>query len=83
MPQPSASFQKRIATLSAWMSDMKTGDRLIFIRKPHEGVQVSINTAVKGTLEGDDFSRALLSIWLGLTPPNEGLKSGLLGGTCD
>jgi hypothetical protein len=83
VPQPSASFQKRIATLSAWMSDMKTGDRLIFIRKPHEGVQVGINTAVQGTIDGDDFSHALLSIWLGPTPPNEDLKTGLLGGTCD
>jgi hypothetical protein len=38
---------------------------------------------VKGTLAGDDFSRALLSIWLGASPPNPELKSGLLGGTCD
>jgi hypothetical protein len=78
-----ALFQKRIATLNSWMSDMKTGDRLIFIRKPREGIQVSVNTVVKGTIEGDDFSRALLTIWLGPTPPNPELKSGLLGGACD
>jgi hypothetical protein len=80
---PSDSLQKRIATLNSWMSDMKSGERLMFIRKPHEGVQVTVNGAVKGTIEGDDFSRAFISIWLGATPPNPELKSGLLGGECD
>ena len=73
----------RVTTLNSWMTDMKTGQRLVFNRIPGSGIEVSVNGAVKGTLPGDDFSRALLSVWLGESPPNPELKSGLLGGTCD
>jgi hypothetical protein len=78
-----ALLSARIAMLNSWMSDVKTGQRLIFIRKPGAGVEVSVNGVVKGAITGDDFSRALLSIWLGPEPPNEELKSGLLGGACE
>ncbi len=73
----------RIAMLNSWMSDIKTGQRLVFVRQPGTGVQVSVNGVVKGTITGDDFSRALLTIWLGPEPPNADLKSGLLGGACE
>jgi hypothetical protein len=43
---------------------------------------VGVNGTVKGTIAGDDFGRALFSIWLGSRPPNPGLKAGLLGGGC-
>ena len=72
----------RIAMLNSWMTDMKTGQRMSFVRLPDTGTQVSINGVVKGTITGDDFSRALMSIWLGPEPPNAELKSGLLGGSC-
>jgi hypothetical protein len=77
------AFKDRIAKLNSWMSDMKTGQRLTFIRRPGAGIEVGVNGTVKGTIEGDDFARALLSIWLGETPPNPELKQGLLGGKCD
>jgi hypothetical protein len=76
------AFKERIAKLNSWMSDMKTGQRLSFIRRPGAGIEVGVDGAVKGTIEGDDFARALLSIWLGETPPNPELKQGLLGGEC-
>jgi Chalcone isomerase-like len=75
-------MKERIARLNGWMTDMKTGQRLTFVRLPHAGVQVTVNGAQKGTIEGDDFARAFVSIWLGATPPNPELKSGLLGGEC-
>jgi hypothetical protein len=65
------------------MSDVKTGQRLTFTRLPGTGVQVDVNGVVKGTIPGDDFARALLTIWLGANPPNPEIKSGLLGGECD
>lgn len=77
------TLSARISMLNSWMSDMKTGQRLTFVRQPGAGTQVSLNGALKGTITGDDFSRALFSIWLGPQPPNTELKSGLLGGTCD
>lgn len=78
-----ATLGDRVTLLNGWMSDMKTGQRLDFVRLPGTGIQVSVNGAVKGTITGDDFSRAFVSIWLGPEPPNSELKSGLLGGTCD
>jgi hypothetical protein len=78
-----ATLGARVNQLNTWMSDIKTGERLDFVRLPGTGIQVSFNGAVKGTITGDDFSRAFVSIWLGPEPPNAELKSGLLGGTCD
>jgi hypothetical protein len=77
------ALEQRIATLNSWMSDVTSGERLQFIREPHSGMQVTVNGMLKGTIAGDDFSRAFISIWLGTVPPNPQLKSGLLGGQCE
>ena len=77
------ALQERIAKLNGWMADVKSGQRLTFIRRPGAGIQVDANGTVKGTIEGDDFARAFFAIWLGATPPNPELKSGLLGGVCE
>ncbi len=76
------ALKDRIATLNGWMTDVKSGDRLTFIRKPGAGVIVEVNGAAKGTISGDDFAKALLAIWLGADPPNPEIKAGLLGGAC-
>jgi len=73
---------ERVARLNAWMTDMKSGQRLSFVRVPHSGVQITVNGVQKGAIEGADFSRALISIWLGPVPPNPELKTGMLGGEC-
>jgi len=77
-----AGLGERVARLNGWMTDMKSGQRLTFVRVPRSVVQVSVNGVQKGVIEGADFSRALLSIWLGPTPPNPELKAGMLGGEC-
>ena len=76
------ALKERVATLNGWMADVKTGERLTFIRKPGAGLQVDVNGTVKGTIKGDDFAKAFVSIWLGADPPNPEIKAGLLGGTC-
>ncbi len=76
------ALKDRIATLNTWMIDVKSGDKVTFVSKPGTGVEVSMNGAVKGTIKGDDFAKALLAIWLGADPPNPEIKSGLLGGAC-
>jgi len=76
------ALQERIATLTGWMADVKAGQRLTFIYRPGAGVQVDVNGVAKGTVKGDDFGKAFLSIWLGAEPPNPGIKAGLLGGSC-
>jgi hypothetical protein len=76
------ALKDRIAMLNGWMVDVKTGERLTFIRKPDASLQVDVNGTVKGTIKGDDFAKAFLAIWLGAEPPNPEIKAGLLGGAC-
>jgi hypothetical protein len=83
VPDRPASLMQRVATLNDWLSDMKSDQRLTFVRRPGEGIQVVVNGALKGTIPGDDFSRVFMSIWLGAAPPSAGLRAGLLGGPCD
>ncbi len=82
-PDRPISLMKRVATLNTWLSDVKRGERLAFIRQPGEGIHVIVNGVVKGTIPGGDFSRDFMSIWLGATPPSPELRRGLLGGKCD
>jgi hypothetical protein len=77
-----STLKDRIGKLKGWMADMKNGQKLIFTHKPGAGVEVNVNGTVQGTIDGDDFARAFFSIWLGAHPPNQGLKTGLLGGAC-
>jgi hypothetical protein len=78
-----AVLKERIEMLKGWMTDMQSGQRLTFIHTPGAGLQVDVHGTVRGTIKGDDFATAFLSIWLGTHPPNPGLKSGLLGGACE
>lgn len=71
------ALQDRINQLNSWMADMKVGDSMQFSYAAGK-LQVQVKGAAKGSIAGDDFARAFLSIWLG-KPPNKGLKAGLLG----
>lgn len=76
------ALKDRIATLEGWMEDIRAGERMSFVGMPGAGVQFSFAGRLKGSLQGEDFTRALLAIWLGEHPPNAELKAGLLGGVC-
>ena len=73
------ALKERIEKIKSFTKDMKTGQRLTFTYKPGTGIVTDIDGEVMGTVEGDDFSKAFLSIWLGPNPPNQKLKDGLLG----
>jgi chalcone isomerase-like protein len=75
-------LQTRIAQLNGWMSGVKSGQRMTFLRAPGVGIQYSLDGAVLGTIPGDDFAQAFLAIWLGPSPPSPELRAGLLGGAC-
>lgn len=76
-------LEKRIAALNAQMVDLKTGQSLTFTRDPALGVTVDVNGKGGSTIAGTDFADALLAIWIGAKPPNDDLKTGLLGGNCE
>src|SRR5262249_30981183 len=76
------ALKGRIEKFESLMTDVKSGERLVFSHRPGAGLQVAVGGAAPGTIDGDDFARAHLSIWLGPQPPNASLKAGLLGGPC-
>lgn len=54
-------------------------DQFILDFIPGKGTTVSKNGEVLGIIPGDDFKMALLEIWLGNFPADDGLKRGMLG----
>jgi hypothetical protein len=72
-------FKERIRILNSWMTGMADGEKMMFTYVPGGGLEVSVKGEVKGVIEGSDFASVFLSIWLGGSPPNRGLRDGLLG----
>jgi len=55
------------------------GDVIRIDYLPESGTQVRINDEWRGSVEGNDFFRDLLRIWLGTHPVSKSLKRGMLG----
>jgi len=55
------------------------GDRYEMNYVPDTGTRVSKNGSLLGTIQGKEFSSALLEIWLGNHPADKQLKKGMLG----
>jgi hypothetical protein len=77
------ALRPRIETLKSRMVDIKEGHYLSYTYDPAGGLVVDVNGASGAAIEGADFATALLTISIGPEPPNEDLKTGLLGGECD
>jgi hypothetical protein len=77
------AMQPRIDALAGMLVDFEVGQRLGFASDPGKGLEVDVDSTTRGTVAGADFATGLLTIWLGPEPPNEDLKSGLLGGACE
>lgn len=75
-------LEEGLAQLNSWVTNVTAGQRMTFIRIPGTGMQFDLPGTVNGMVEGDEFSKAFLSIWLGDIPQTPELKSGLLGGPC-
>ncbi len=73
------ALEESLATLNSWMVDIGKGETLAFTYVPEKGVEGEVNGRPKGTIPGAGFARVLFCIWLGPSPPNAGLKEGLLG----
>jgi hypothetical protein len=78
------ALEPRIAQLNAIMAAMKEAKKGMAIALdwvPGAGTQVTIDGKAAGKpIEGEDFYRALLRIWLGDKPVQDDLKKSLLGG---
>ena len=73
------ALKPRIDQFAELFQDAKEGDVYALDFLPGEGTRVSLNGTRLGTIEGEDFNRALLSVWLGDNPVTKKLKRAMLG----
>lgn len=66
-------------TFNAMFATAHEGDVILLDYIPGTGTSVTINGSKKGTIPGEDFNQALLAVWLGDKPADDGLKEGMLG----
>lgn len=78
--QAYAAMLPRIERFNAMFEEMKRGDEVTLTYLPGKGTEVKVKGNEKGWIEGEDFMRAMLNIWLGGVPADTGLKKGMLGG---
>lgn len=77
------ALRAKAKKMSGWIGAVEKGDKFTYTYVPGKGVTFALNGKAKGTIAGEKFAKALFDIWLGAHPPNESLKTGLLGGECD
>ena len=75
-----AQLAERIEQFNGFFPDVKKGDVVDVDYIPGAGTQVRINGDSKGAIEGEDFHKATLRIWLGTAPASAGLKKAMLTG---
>lgn len=66
------------ATIFKSVGEAKAGQMIVIDYTPAEGTRISLDGAVKGTIAGEAFNKALFSTWLGDKPVQESLKKALL-----
>jgi len=75
-----APLQMQIdAFIETFKEPIAINDRYEFFYFPSQGTLITKNGALKTTIEGLEFKKALFGIWLGEKPAQESLKKALLG----
>lgn len=75
----SASKEEIKKFVGFFSESIEEGDKIYLDYIPGKGVRVTKNGAVKGTIPGLDFKKALFGIWFGTPPVQESLKEEMLG----
>lgn len=65
--------------LSTFNENIKKGDQFIFNIIPDTGVEVYKNNKLIKSIQGDQFSKRLIQLWIGSTPVDKKLKAEILG----
>jgi len=78
-PEGAKSLKPDIDRFFSALDAVKEDDEVIFTYVPGTGTTVTIKGQDKLTIPGEAFAKMLFSVWLGSKPPNESLKTGLLG----
>lgn len=74
-----AALQPRLDRFNKLFTPVGTGDVIRIDYTPARGTEVRINNEWRGAIEGNDFFRALLQVWLGPSPVSKPLRQGMLG----
>lgn len=78
-PAEFEALRERLQRFNAMFEDMHAGERIVLEYVPGAGTRVEVKGVDKGRIEGADFARALMRVWLGEKPADAGLKAGMLG----
>ncbi len=78
-PEELTNLSEKIKQFNELFIDVHEGEEIVLDYIPGSGTTVSIAGNIMGSVEGADFNRALLSIWLGKEPVGEKLRDELLG----
>jgi hypothetical protein len=76
------ALEARLAELSkifGSVAALKKGEVILFDYLPGGGTRITIAGQEKGRIEGADFNRALLKVWVGDKPAQADMKQTLLG----
>lgn len=74
------ALRARLDRFNGLMRDVRRGDVLQLELLPGGATRVRFNDELRGSMDGADFQRALLKVWLGDEPADASLKQALLGG---
>jgi len=78
-PDQLKALAPRIKQFNELFVDVRKNEEIILDYTPDLGTTITIAGNNKGTIQGADFNRALLSIWLGDEPVGDDLRDSLLG----
>jgi len=78
-----SALKTRLEKFNSMFDTVRKGNTIRLDFGPGGELIVVINGQLKGKVEGMDFQRALLSIWLGENPVTDELKNALLGKKTD
>jgi len=73
------AIKPRLDKFNSLFRTVVKGDVIHIDYRPDNGTQVRINDEWRGSVEGNDFFRDLLRIWLGTKPVSKSLKRDMLG----
>lgn len=82
VPHELALIEKRMRDLNNMMSSIKVikkGSVVLLDYIPEVGTRVTVNGEEKMTIPGEDFFRAMLTIWIGNKPVDGRLRDAMLG----
>jgi len=72
-------YKKRLDRLLGMMRAVEEGDDLVFRYLPGEGMTVSFDGKRAGKIEGADWAKLFLEVYVGPKAPTDDLRRGLLG----